>query len=157
MIFAVSPEGIIGKDGKIPWHHPGDLRRFKRVTQGKAVIMGRLTFESMGKPLPDRRNIVVTRRNLGIPGIECVPSIREALDRTGDTDVWFIGGAGIYEEALAHVDRVDVTYVPDHVDPEGAVRAPVIDPRIFEAQPLVVHEDEPTLVRRLYLRKKGGA
>ena len=81
MIYAVSPEGVIGQDGAIPWYHPGDFRRFKRVTLGSTVIMGRKTFESMGKPLPGRRNSVVTSRPMNVPGAECAPTLREALAR----------------------------------------------------------------------------
>jgi dihydrofolate reductase len=156
MIFATSPEGVIGVDGKIPWRYPGDFRRFKRVTVGSVVIMGRGTFESMGKPLPGRRNIVVTRRVLGVPGVECVRSVDEALALAGERDVWFIGGERIYEEALRYVDVIDVTYVPDRVDAPSAVHAPRIDERVFEAQPLVRHEDEPGLTRRLYTRRAAG-
>jgi dihydrofolate reductase len=154
MIFATSPEGVIGAGGKIPWNHPGDYRRFKRVTLGTVVIMGRGTFESMGKPLPGRRNIVVTSRDLDVAGIECVRSIDEALALAGATDVWFIGGERIYEDALEYVDVIDVTYVPDRIGAPDAVHAPRIDERVFEPQPLVVHEDEPALTRRLYVRRK---
>lgn len=153
MILAVSPEGVIGLEGKIPWRHPGDMRRFKRVTMGATVIMGRATFEETGKPLPGRRNIVVTSRALDVPGVERVASIDEALTRAGDCDVWFIGGARIYEEAMRHVDVIDVTYVPDHVDAPGAVHAPPIDERLFEPGPLLPHEDEPGLTRRVYRRR----
>jgi dihydrofolate reductase len=73
----------------------------------------------------------------------------------GDADVWFIGGARIYEEAMAYVDVIDVTYVPDHVSAEGAVRAPPIDERIFEPGPLLPHEEEPGLTRRVYRRRVG--
>jgi dihydrofolate reductase len=156
MIFAVSPEGVIGLGGKIPWRHPGDFRRFKRLTTGTTVIMGRATFDEVGKPLPGRRNLVVTSRPLEMPGVETVRSVDEALARAGDEgDVWFIGGARIYDEAMRHVDVIDVTYVPDHVDaPEEAVHAPSIDESVFEAGPMLDHEDEPALKRRVYTRRK---
>jgi dihydrofolate reductase len=154
MILAVSPEGVIGLGGKIPWRHPGDMRRFKRVTMGSTVIMGRATFDETGKPLPGRHNIVVTSRPLDVPGVVRVGSVDEALTRAGDGDVWFIGGARIYEEAMRHVDVIDVTYVPDHVDAPGAVRAPPIDERTFEPGPLLPHEDEPGLTRRVYRRRE---
>lgn len=154
IIYAVSPEGVIGASGGIPWHHPGDFRRFKRVTLGSTVIMGRKTFQSVGeKPLPGRRNIVVTSHTLDVPGIECVPTVNEALTQGGDGDVWFIGGAGIYAEAMSHADVIDVTYVPDHVTGGDVVRAPEIDPTVFEAGPLIEHEDEPGLKRRIYRRR----
>jgi dihydrofolate reductase len=153
MIYAVSPEGVIGVGGKIPWRHSGDLKRFKRVTMGSTVIMGRTTFESMGRPLPGRRNLVVTSRLIDMPGVECVQSLDEALARAGEKDVWFIGGARIYEEAMKHVDVIDVTYVPDHVDAPDAVRAPAIDERVFEPGPMVEHEDEPVLKKRVFTRR----
>jgi dihydrofolate reductase len=155
MIFAVSPEGVIGLDGKIPWRHPGDFRRFKRVTTGTTVIMGRATFDEVGKPLPGRRNIVVTSRPLDVPGVETARSVDQALAMAGDAaDVWFIGGARIYEEAMRLADVIDVTYVPDRVDSPRAVRAPTIDEATFEPGPLLDHEDEPGLKRRVYTRRR---
>jgi dihydrofolate reductase len=154
MIYAVSPEGVIGLRGQIPWRHPGDLRRFKRVTTGTTVIMGRATFDERGKALPERRNIVVTSRPLDVPGVERVASVDEALALAGDADVWFIGGARIYDEAMRYVDVIDVTYVPDHVDAPDAVRVPPIDERVFAPGPLIAHEDEPGLTRRVYTRRK---
>lgn len=153
MIFAASPQGIIGVGGKIPWRYLGDWRRFKRITMGSTVVMGRTTFESIGKPLPGRRNIVVTSRPLDVPEVEAVRSVEEALDRAGEADVWFIGGARIYEDAMDYVDVVDVTYVPDQVDTWDAVFAPSIDEAIFEAGPVVMHEDEPALRRRVFTRR----
>jgi dihydrofolate reductase len=155
MIFAASPQGIIGVGGKIPWRYLGDWKRFKRVTFGKTVIMGRRTFESIGKPLPGRRNIVVTSHALDVPGTEVVRSVQEAVDRAGDDDVWFIGGGRIYEDAMKYVDVIDVTYVPDYVDGLDAIFAPEIDENVFEPGPVLDHEDEPTLKRRTYLRKHG--
>jgi dihydrofolate reductase len=156
MIYARSPEGVIGLDNAIPWRHPGDFRRFKRVTLGSTIIMGRKTFESMGKPLPGRRNIVVTRSKIDVPGVECVPSIERALALAGKADVWFVGGAKIYQEGMRYADLIDVTYVPDHVDARspGAVVAPVIDEGVFRPGPLLAHEDEEGLSRRVYTRRQ---
>jgi dihydrofolate reductase len=153
MIFAISPERVIGVGGKIPWRHPGDMRRFKQVTMGSTVIMGRATFDENGRPLPGRRNIVVTSRPLDVPGVEVASSVDEALHMAGTADVWFIGGARIYEEAMRHVDVIDVTYVPDHVHDAGAVLAPPIDETVFEPGPLLEHELEPGLTRRVYRRR----
>jgi dihydrofolate reductase len=153
MIYAVSPEGVIGANGGIPWHHPGDLRRFKRVTLGTTLIMGRKTFQSVGKPLPGRRNIVVTSHTLDVPGIECAASVPEALALAGNDDVWFVGGARIYAEAMDHVGVIDVTYVPNPVSDDDVVRAPSIDAAVFEAGPLIDHEDAPGLKRRVYVRR----
>jgi dihydrofolate reductase len=161
-IYAVSPEGVIGVGNRVPWHHPGDTRRFKRVTMGSTLVMGRKTFESVGKALPGRRNIVVTRALLAVPGIECVESLPAALKLAdagvgyGNGDVWLVGGSRIYEEGMKYADIIDVTYVPDHVEAPSAVRAPPIDERIFEAGPLLAHEDEPGLTRRVYTRRAGA-
>ncbi|HEY1693343.1 MAG TPA: dihydrofolate reductase [Polyangiaceae bacterium] len=152
-IWAQSPERVIGLGGAIPWDHPGDQRRFKRVTLGTTIVMGRATFDSVGKPLPKRRNIVVTSRPLVMETVETARSVREAVERAGEAPLWFIGGARIYEEAMAYVDVLDVTYVPDHVLAAGAVHAPLIDEAIFEAGPLLEHEDEPGLTRREYRRR----
>ena len=149
----MSPDRVIGVGGKIPWRHPGDMRRFKRVTLGSTVVMGRATFDENGKPLPGRRNIVVTSRALDVPGVERAGSVTEALGRVSEGDVWFIGGARIYEEAMRVVDVIDVTYVPDRPDPDGAVLAPPIDEAVFEPGPLLPHEDEPGLTRRVYRRR----
>jgi len=158
LIAAVSPEGVIGLNNAIPWHHPGDMRRFKRVTQGTTLIMGRLTWESVArKALPHRRNIVVT----GNPpegtfeGIEFFRDIPSALvSCTGS--VWFVGGAGIYAEGMRYADIIDLTYVPDHVTAAGAVRFPPIDPAEWEAGPLLDHEDEAGLTRRVFTRRRQG-
>ena len=89
ILVATSPEGVIGKDNTIPWYYPEDLKRFKRLTIGKNVIMGRNTWESLPiKPLPERRNIVITRCSL--EEVECFRSINEAVD-TCEGDIWFIG------------------------------------------------------------------
>jgi len=153
MIYAVSPEGVIGRDGRIPWHYPADLKRFKRLTSGGTIVMGRATFDSIGRALPGRRNIVVTSRPLATAGVERAASVEDALALAGDADVWFIGGARIYEAAMAYVETIDVTYVPDHVDPAGAVLAPQIEPNVFDAGAVVVHEDDARLTRRVYTRR----
>ncbi len=152
VIVAVSPEGVIGLHGKIPWHHKGDMRRFKRVTLGSTVIMGRKTWESMGgRALPGRRNLVVTTS--AQPGVECFPTVEDAL-ATSSGDVWFIGGRGIYAEAMdKYADTLDVTYVPDHVTDKDAVRFPAIDEARWEPGPLQPHEDEPELQRRVWTRR----
>jgi dihydrofolate reductase len=153
MIYAVSPDGVIGTNNQVPWHHPGDYRRFKRVTLGSVVIMGRKTFESMGKPLPGRRNVVVTRSPIDMPGVESVRSLEDALALAGDSDAWLIGGRRIFEEGMKYADIIDVTYVPDHVQAPDEVHAPPIDETLFEPGPMLDHEDEPGLTRRIYGRR----
>ncbi len=156
MIAAISPERVIGLRGGIPWSHPGDMRRFVRVTKGSIVVMGRLTWESMNrKPLPNRRNIVIGHSDAG--EVERYAGIGAALAKVaadGDArDVWFIGGARIYAEAMPYCDVIDLTYVPDHVTDPEAVHFPRIDESAWEAGPLVPHEDEPGLTRRVFTRR----
>ena len=153
LIAAVSPEGVIGLDGKIPWHYKGDLRRFKRITMGSTIIMGRLTWESIGKKaLPGRRNIVITSRSDS--SIDCYPDLISALaSTTGPGDVWFIGGARVYKDAMRFVEVLDITRVPDCINDPNAVRFPAIDPAVWYEGPLLVHADEPALRRQIFTRR----
>jgi dihydrofolate reductase len=160
MIAAVSPEGVIGLGNAIPWSHPGDLRRFMRVTRWSVVVMGRLTWESMGRqPLKGRRNVVIT--SAALEGVEHYKDVATALEQIDATDtardVWFIGGARIYKDAMAYADVIDLTYVPDHVTDPAAVKFPEIDPALFEPGPLMPHEDEPGLTRRVFTRRTPRA
>lgn len=157
IIVAVSPEGAIGLNGGLPWNHPGDQQRFKRITLDSAIIMGRLTWESMRmRALPKRRNVVVSRKGK-LEGIEHYKSVTEAIDAIEASEeppkeIWVVGGAGIYAEGLKLVDVLDITYVPDHVVNTEAVHFPYIDERIWQAGPMLPHEDEPGLTRREYTR-----
>ena len=154
IIVAVSPEGIIGVDGGIPWHYSADMKRFKRITMGSTVIMGRHTWESLPKkPLKDRRNIVITSRDLDdIKGVDCYRDVASALASTTG-DVWFIGGARIYEEAMGHADLIDLTHVPDHIDAAGAARFPDIDEAVWESGPRERAPDDDRLERQVYRRR----
>ncbi len=148
IIAAVSPEWVIGVDGDIPWHYSSDMKRFKKLTMGATLIMGRLTWESLpSKPLPGRRNIVITSRSLD--GVDCFPTIEAAL-ATCEGDVWFIGGARIFEEAMRYADVIDLTHVPDRVNAPGVVRFPEIDETVWEAGPLVAHDVDDRLKRQVY-------
>lgn len=112
LIAAVAANRTIGKDGQLPWHLPADLRHFRRLTWGHAVIMGRRTFESMGKPLPGRTNIVVSRSGFSHPGVQVASSVEEALALVaGDEEVFVAGGAGIYRAALPLADRLYLTEI----------------------------------------------
>ena len=152
IMVAMSPEGAIGLGGKIPWHYRGDLRRVKRLTLGTTLIMGRVTWESLGgKPLPGRRNLVVTSH--AIPGAECFSNLPSAL-AASEGKIWFFGGARIYCDAMPLADFIDVVYVPDHVVDPNAVHFPPIDPAMWDEGPLLPHEDEPLLKRRIYTRRR---
>jgi len=151
IIAAVSADGVIGVGNTIPWHYPADLKRFKRLTAGATVIMGRRTWESLPrKPLPKRRNIVITRSR--IDGVECFAGLADAL-ATCSGDVWFIGGARLYEEAMQYADVIDLTYVPDRVPAQGAVCFPEIDAQRFEAGPRQPVEDDPRLENQVFRRR----
>lgn len=125
-IVAMTADNIIGLAGKIPWHYSGDLKRFKQRTMGATIVMGRLTWESIGsKPLPGRRNIVVSRNP--VQDIESYTSIESALDQCHSTDTWILGGGQIYQATMDWLNLLDVTYVPDVIDDPDAVRFPPID------------------------------
>ena len=113
ILVAVSDNGVIGAGNRLPWHLPADLKRFKALTMGHPIIMGRKTFESIGKPLPGRTNIVVTRQaEFQACGALVAHSIEDALlicENT--TEVFVIGGAEIYRQALPHADKIYLTRI----------------------------------------------
>lgn len=128
MIVAMANKRVIGLNNKMPWHLPADLQHFKKTTLGKPVIMGRKTYDSIGRPLPGRLNIVVSRDvNLLIPGVTCVTSVEQALIAAAGVDeVMIIGGATIYEQFLKvanhlyltfiDLDTIGDTYFPDYLN-----------------------------------------
>ena len=107
IIAAISEDGTIGDAGTIPWHISDDLKRFKRLTMGHPVIMGRRTFEAIGKPLPGRRNIVLTRQ----PGHDHFTSLGDALQSCRDDIVFIVGGAEVYRHALPVADALFLTHI----------------------------------------------
>ncbi len=132
MIAALTPQRVIGDAGKIPWHYPEDMKHFRTVTAGHAVIMGRATYDSIGKPLKGRRNIVITRdRALQIEGAEITHDLESAIElaRTSDTEPMILGGAQIYAAALPLATRLYLTYV--HQSHRGSVLFPEIEPRAW--------------------------
>lgn len=130
LIAAVSRNGVIGHRGKLPWHIPDDLKHFKALTLDHAIIMGRKTFDSIGRPLPRRRNLVVTRQTDFKPeGVEVHPSLESALEAAyqgGESSPFVIGGAQLYELALPLATRLELTEVHDTV--EGDAFFPLLDP-----------------------------
>jgi dihydrofolate reductase len=127
LIVAVADSGAIGRDNALPWHLPEDLRRFKRLTMGKPMIMGRKTFESIGRPLPGRLNIVVTRdTNYRREGVTVVHSVDAALSAAGAAgEVMVIGGADLFRLFMPVARRVHLTRV--HGDIAGDVHWPALD------------------------------
>lgn len=113
MIVAYAQNRVIGRENTLPWKLSGDLAHFKRTTLGHPIIMGRKTWDSLGRPLPGRLNIVITRdQNRSVPGVEFVASLAEALARVKDVEQAFIiGGAQIYQEALPYVHHIIATEV----------------------------------------------
>ena len=117
IIVAIAKNRAIGKDNKLLWHLPNDLKHFKDVTTGHTVIMGRKTFDSVGKPLPRRRNIVVTRQDISIEGCDVVKSIEAALALcAAEDEVFIVGGAEIYRQAIPLTNRIYLTLVDQEFD-----------------------------------------
>ena len=118
MIAAMAKDRVIGKDNDMPWHLPADLAHFKKVTMGKPVIMGRRTFESIGRPLPGRLNIVITRNvEWHAEGVEVVSSPEQALAKVADVEeVMVIGGGNIYLQFLPQATRLYLTFIDLEVE-----------------------------------------
>ena len=129
IIAAIANNNAIGKDNDLIWHLPADLKRFKKVTSGHHILMGRNTFESIGKPLPNRTSVIITRNNdYFVDGCLVANSIEEAIELSKeDNTVFIIGGAQIYKQAMERglVDKLDITYV--HHDFEADAFFPEID------------------------------
>jgi len=132
IIAAVAKNNALGKDNKLIWHLPADLKRFKNVTLGHHVIMGRKTFESLGKPLPNRITIIITRdSNYTAEGCIVTNSLTQALDAAkDDTDPFILGGAEIYKQALEFADVLDLTIV--HHEFDADVFFPEIDLTVWK-------------------------
>lgn len=111
LIVAIADNLAIGRNNQLLWHISEDLKYFKSITTGKTVIMGRKTFESIGKPLPNRRNIIISRSMQGVEGIEIYPSIEKALSASQNEDVFIIGGGEIYRQTLPLADKLYLTLV----------------------------------------------
>jgi dihydrofolate reductase len=133
LILARAQNGVIGNAGDIPWHIPADLRRFKQITMGMPMIMGRKTFESLPGLLPGRRHIVITRNDaFEEDGAEVVHSVEGALKIANAPHVWVIGGAEIYRLFLPHADRIELTDV--QLTPVGDTSIDAFGPEWIETQ-----------------------
>ena len=138
IVLARAINGVIGKDNDLPWHIPGDLKRFKRLTMGTAIIMGRKTFDSLPGILPGRRHIVMTRdRDWKVDGVEVVHDLEGAIAAAGDEPISVIGGAAIFELFEPIADKIELTEVIAEVD--GDVSMP--DLRSSERWREVEYED----------------
>jgi dihydrofolate reductase len=140
LIVAAAENGVIGRNNELPWRLSADLQRFKALTMGHAIIMGRRTYESIGRPLPGRRTIIITRQAEYIaPGAEVVRGLEEALalaKSKNESEAFVIGGAAIFSLAAPLAERLYLTRV--HAEVPGDVHFPAVDPaawRLLESQP----------------------
>lgn len=143
IVVAMGEKNEIGVDNKLLWHLPKDLKHFKDLTSGHPIIMGRKTYESIGKPLPNRTNIVVSRKkNWFQEGILIVGSIKEALKfaKKIDENVFIIGGGNIYEQTMEVADKLEVTLVKAQL--EADTFFPKIDPKIWKLSEEIFHEKD---------------
>lgn len=137
LVVAVGENGIIGRGGRLPWHLRSDLQHFKRLTLDRPAIMGRKTYESIGNPLPQRTNIVVTRdAGFSAPGVLRAPDLDTAFalaradaEKRGVDELMVIGGSDVFAAVMADADRLEVTLV--HASPAGDVSFPPIDPNLW--------------------------
>lgn len=129
LVAALARNGVIGSGGKLPWHLPEDLRFFKRLTTGHCIAMGRKTFDSVGRPLPERTNLVISRNaTLEVPGVVVVRSLEAAVEAArerGESELFVVGGGDIYALALPRADRLYLTRVD--VEPPGDAHFPRFD------------------------------
>lgn len=164
MIAAVSANGVIGVDNKLPFDYPQDMKHFRSTTAGATVIMGRKTWESIGRLLPKRRNIVISHNKVNFEGLETFSNIKDAITddkflfTTGEVEpkIWLIGGSSIYEEGMEFVDQIVLTLTPDVIKAEGAIKFPWINPSKFILQsaikPLVSDDVSCPLKLATYVR-----
>ena len=149
LVVAVADNGVIGQGGRLPWRLKSELAHFRRVTMGKPIVMGRKTYLSIGRPLPGRTNIVVSRDpTFAAPGIVAAPSLKKALTaargdalRRGVTEIAIVGGAGIYADTMALADRLVITRV--HLRPAGDTTFPAIDPEVWKETERTEHQAGP--------------
>lgn len=143
LVAAVAANGVIGAAGGMPWHLPDDLRRFKAVTMGHPMVMGRKTFEAIGRPLPGRRTIVVTRdAGWARAGVEVSAGLGDAIALARrddpDADVMIVGGGEIYAQAMPLATRLEMTHIDAR--PPGDTVFPPIDPRRW--RPIAIEEQD---------------
>lgn len=155
LVAAVGRNGVIGDGSQMPWHIPADLRFFKETTTGGVLVMGRGTWDSIGRALPGRRTVVVTRdRGWSADGAEVTHSLAEALAVAGDGEVFVAGGGQVYAQTIGHAHRLVITEVD--LEPEGATRFPHIDPRLWREVSRVPGE-APVTAWVTYERREDAA
>jgi len=147
-IAAMALNRAIGHEGRIPWHLPADLKFFKRTTLGHVIVMGRKTFDSLGRPLPGRENVVLSRRPLDVPGVRRAASFDEIVEPTDGRKLFVIGGAEIYRALLPRCDEVLLTVV--NLTPEADTFLPEFEADFELAEVL---EANAEMEIRRYVRK----
>jgi dihydrofolate reductase len=163
LVAAVGNNGVIGRAGGMPWRLRSDLQHFKKLTLDKPVVMGRKTYVSIGRPLPQRTNIVITRdADFAAPGIVTAPSFEAALalaredaDRRGTDEIMVIGGSEVFAAAMPLAARLEITHV--HSDTQGDVSFPRIDPAVWREASRTEHpagpHDEAAFDVTVYVRR----
>jgi dihydrofolate reductase len=127
IIVAVSDNGVIGRDGKLPWYIPTDLARFRILTNGSSIIMGRKTYQSLGRPLSNRQNIVVTSQKFEIDDCLVAPNLVSAIGMATEDQIFIIGGAEIYEEAFSRAHNLFLTKILSEVDGDTYLKGFILD------------------------------
>lgn len=139
LLAAVGANHVIGREGEMPWHLPEDLAHFKATTMGHTLVMGRKTYDSIGRALPGRRTIVMTSQiGWHAPSVEVAHSLAEALALAGPTEVFIVGGGEIYQQAMPFADRLMLTEVEQ--SPDGDVVFPTIEPAHWRETARQAHE-----------------
>lgn len=153
LIVARSKNNVIGKNGQIPWRIKGEQKQFKELTTGNVVIMGRKSYEEIGHPLPNRKNIVVSSsKNFDGDNLVTAHSLKEALELAGNQDIYIAGGYGLFKEAIGIVDKMYITEVDIEIE-DGDTLFPEFNSEEFDLIEGEVGGDEIKYRRTLYIRK----
>ena len=154
LIVARSKNNVIGRNGKIPWSIPGEQKQFRELTTGNIVVMGRKTFEEIGHPLPNRKNIVISRNaQYSYDNLIVLPSLNDALEYYLEGDIYIAGGYNLFKEAIDIVDMMYITEI-DLVIENGDVFFPIFQEEDFNVQLLEENHESIPYKRLVYSRKK---
>ena len=153
IIVAVAKGGAIGKEGKMPWKIPGEHRQFKNLTTGHVVVMGRTSYEEIGHPLPNRTNIVVSKTKVfSGENLYTVKSLKEAIERAGQEEIFIAGGAELFQEALPLANKIYMTYVDMEV-PDADRFFPIFHEEEYKREEIEKVGGETSYLRVLYTKK----
>lgn len=154
LIVARSKNNVIGKNGEIPWKIKGEQKQFKELTTGNVVIMGRKSYEEIGHPLPNRKNVIVSNsKNFSGENLVTVGSLQEAITISGDENIYIAGGYGLFKEAIPLVDKMYITEVDMMID-KGDVFFPEFDGEDFDMTIGETEGDDIKYTRTIYTRKR---